>query len=97
MSPEARALLTLLNLPAVLSAEEASWLLGFRPHEIKILTRKGHLKCLGKPRRGSKRYATSYLLELKSDVAWLSRGTDVLAQHWRINNEAKHPSSDTDI
>ncbi len=89
MSPEARAFLTLLNLPAVLSAEQAGWLLGFRPHEIKILTRRGHLKSLGKPRRGSKRYATTYLLGLKNDIAWLSRSADVLAQHWRINNETQ--------
>ena len=52
MSPEARALLSLPRLPAVVAVEEAGWLLGFQPHEILILARAGHLKELGKPRRG---------------------------------------------
>jgi len=86
MSPDARALLSLARLPAVLSVEEAGWLLGLRYHEILILARSGHLKSLGKPRRGSKRFASVYLLTLADDASWLGRSTDIISRHWREMN-----------
>jgi len=83
MLPEARALLSLPRPPAVLWVEETGWLLGFQTREIHILTRSGHLKPLGKPRRGPKRFASAYLLTLADDSNWLGRSTDGIARHWR--------------
>jgi hypothetical protein len=86
MSPEARNLLSLRRLPAVLSVEEAGWFMGLQAHEVLILSRSGLLKPLGKPRRGPKRFATAALLPLAEDPTWLSRATDTIARHWREKN-----------
>jgi len=43
MNPQKLQFLNLRNLPARLTAEETSWLLGFNPHDIPILIATGLL------------------------------------------------------
>jgi hypothetical protein len=94
MSPEARALLSLPRLPAVVNVQEAAWLLGLQIHEIHLLTRSGHLKPLGRPRRGPKRFASVYIQTLAADSNWLGRSTDIIARHWRDKN---HHSKEAEV
>jgi hypothetical protein len=72
------------SLPARVNSEEASWLLGFAPHDIPVLVKAGLIKPLGRPAQSAVKYfAAVELEELKVDRKWLSRATEVVYGHWR--------------
>ena len=78
-------------LPARLDVFQAAWFLGFKPHDIPVLTGSGLLKPLGHPARNSvKHYATETLAALRHDEKWLARASDVIRDHWHQKNARKH-------
>jgi hypothetical protein len=91
MSEEQNRFLRLLGqLPARLTAEEAAWVLNCQPHDVPILVAARLLKPLGNPaQNGIKFFATSELLELVKNRAWLVKVTNAVNQHWQRKNAAK--------
>jgi len=90
MNPQREQFLNLKATPARLTAEEAAWCLGFGSHEIPILVAKGLLKPLGRPpANGVKYFAATALAELREDIKWLTRASDVIVEHWRYKNAQK--------
>jgi hypothetical protein len=74
-------------LPARLDVFETAWILGFKPHDIPVLTAAGLLKPLGNPaRNGVKHYATETLQQLRRDEKWLARASEVVRQRWQDKN-----------
>src|ERR1700690_7810 len=90
MSSQELQLLNLRNLPARLHAEEAAWLLGFKPHDIPVLVAGGLLKPLGRPpANGVKYFATVVVEEHRRDARWLAQSSDCLVKHWKTKNQNK--------
>ena len=80
-------------LPARLDVCQTAWFLGFKPHDIPVLTAAGLLKPLGRPARNCiKHYATGNLETLRGDEKWLARATDTISNHWREKNARKQAS-----
>ncbi|HVU08068.1 MAG TPA: hypothetical protein VHG89_05950 [Verrucomicrobiae bacterium] len=87
MSSQQLQFLNLRHLPARLTIEQTSWLLGFMPHDISILIAAGLLKPLGQPAPNAVKYfSTVTLCELKQDANWQSRASKEITQHWRKRN-----------
>ena len=77
-------------LPARLTVSQTAWFLGFKPHDIPVLTAAGLLKPLGHPARNCiKHYATGNLEALRGDEKWLARASDTISSHWREKNARK--------
>ena len=91
MSEEQNRFFRLLGqLPARLTAEPAAWVLNCQPHDVPILVAARLLKPLGNPaQNGIKFFATTELLELVKDRAWLVKMTNAINQHWHRQNERK--------
>jgi len=91
MSEEQHRFLRLLGqLPARLTAEQAAWVLNCQPHDVPILVAARLLKPLGNPaQNGIKFFATSELLELVKDRAWLVKMTNTIGQYWHMQNARK--------
>lgn len=90
MNQEKRDFLGLTNLPARLTPTETAWLLGFAEHDVSILTIAGLLKPLGRPPpNGSKFFATSELMTLRTDTRWLARASDAIVNHWKRKNAGR--------
>jgi hypothetical protein len=91
MKEEQHQFLRLLGqLPARLTAEQAAWVLNCQSHDLPILVAARLLKPLGNPQKnGIKFFATSELLELSKDKAWLIKVTNAVNQHWQKNNASK--------
>jgi hypothetical protein len=65
-------------------------LLNCQPHDVPIPVAARLLKPPGNPApNGIKFFATSELLELVKDRAWLAKVTNALNQHWQKRNAAK--------
>jgi len=89
-----RFLALLGQLPARLTAEQASWVLNCQVSDVRILVAVKLLKPLGNPPANSvKFFATLELLELVKDRTWLARVTNALNQHWQTKNAAKKNGS----
>ena len=81
-------------LPARLDMFQTAWFLGFKPHDIPVLTATGLLKPLGHPARNCiKHYATETLDALRRDEKWLARASDVIREHWHEKNARKRAVS----
>jgi len=95
MKEEQHQFLSLLGQPpARLTAEQAAWVLNCQTHDVPILVVARLLKPLGNPQKnGIKFFATSELLELVKDKAWLVKVTNAVNQHWHKQNAAKKESS----
>jgi hypothetical protein len=94
MNPQKLQFLNLRNLPARLTAEETSWLLGFNRHDIPILIATGLLKPLGQPVQNAVKYfATITLCELKQDAHWQFRASKEIMHHWRKRNQKRNDES----
>ena len=77
-------------LPARLDVFQTAWFLGFKPHDIPVLTATGLLKPLGHPaRNGVKHYATESLEALRRDEKWLARATEAIREYWYGRNARK--------
>ena len=83
MKEEQHQFLRLLGqLPARLTAEQAAWVLNCQTHDVPILVAARLLKPLGNPQKnGVKFFATSELLEMTRDKAWLVKVTNSVNQH----------------
>jgi hypothetical protein len=78
------------TLPGRVSAEKAAELLGFAPHDIPVLIRRGLLKPLGHPAPNApKFFAGCDILELKADRGWLDRASKAVAENWRQKNKRR--------
>ena len=90
LNNDLKAILNLARLPARLNTAQTAACLGFKPHDIPVLTARGFLKPLGHPMPNSdKYYARSRILERADDEEWLSRATAALGQHWQDKNARK--------
>jgi hypothetical protein len=82
-----------LGLAGRLPAEQVAWVLNCQPHDIPALVSARLLKPLGNPpANGIKFFATSDVLELSNDRAWLAKMTNTISQHWAAKNSQKRVS-----
>lgn len=94
MNSQRLQFLSLRNLPARLTAEEASWLLGCSSHDIPILVAAGLLKPLGQPAQNAVKYfAAVTICELKQDAHWQFRASKEIMHHWRKKNQKNKTNS----
>jgi hypothetical protein len=85
-----RFLMLLGQLPARLNAEQTAWVLNCQPHDIPGLIAVRLLKPLGNPpANGFKFFATTEVLELSKDKAWLTKMSNAIYNHWRTKNATK--------
>ncbi|HWY74603.1 MAG TPA: hypothetical protein VN281_03245 [Verrucomicrobiae bacterium] len=97
MNPDMERFLNLKDTPARLTAEQASWLLGFSPHEIPILMAKGLLKPLGHPaHNGQKFFLAATLQDLRRDEKWFTKASDAVSDYWRYKNSRKSQNAPDD-
>jgi len=96
MNDHQRHFLSLVcQAPARLNVEQTAWLLNFQPHDIPVLVSAKLLKPLGNPPpSGQKFFATSEVLGLMKDRAWLARATNAIHQHWQKKNSRRTKRSD---
>ena len=65
-------------------------MLGCQPHDIPILVLARLLRPLGNPPpNGIKFFATTDVLDLLKDRAWLTKVTNTINQHWHRQNARK--------
>lgn len=77
-----------------LNSEDTAKLLGFRAHDIPILTRAGLLKPLGRPVDSAPKYfARVQMLALATDVKWLAKASEALCENWRNKNARRRKRS----
>ena len=82
-----KSTLFLPRLPARLDVNQASEVLGFLPHEIRVLLKVGLLKPLGKPAsNGHKFFCTVEISALSENREWLDKATRAVAKHWKDRN-----------
>jgi hypothetical protein len=91
---QAKELLNLRRLPAMLTVAQTAVLLNRGEHDIPILARAGLIVPLGGVSANSVKYfATVEVLELASDRGKLDRICAVLRKYWRQKNANKHRGS----
>src|SRR5271154_6196359 len=79
--------------PARLGAEQVAWVLNCAPHDVPVLVASRLLKPLGNPApNGIKFFATSDVIEMSNDRAWLAKMTNTVTQHWQKKNAATRKS-----
>lgn len=94
LNNDLKAILNFTRLPGRLNTALTAACLGFKPHDIPVLTARGFLKPLGRPMPSSdKYYARVTVLERADDEEWLSRATAALSQHWQDKNARKSKRS----
>ena len=90
MAPDQKELLSLRMLPGRLTLEQTAWLLGFREHDVPVLTASGLLKPLGNPpSNGVKYFAASEVERFRADPAWLHRASACVYRHWQHKNGSR--------
>ncbi|SRR5258708_5818617 len=91
IAAQARELLNLRRLPAMLTAAQTAALMdGGGEHNIPVLVREGLLRPLGNPPPNAVKYfATVEVLDLAADTKRLSRIRDVIYEYWQGKNAAK--------
>lgn len=79
--------LLLRHWPALLSVDEAAWVLGVEAFYIPILVSAGLLRPAGKPvPNGRKFFPRERLLEHSKDEAWLNRAAVAMVNYNRGRN-----------
>jgi hypothetical protein len=87
ISAEAKELLNLRRLPAMLNTAQTAVLLGLAEHDIPVLVRTGLLKPLGTPPPNAvKSFSTTQVLELAGEIALLNKIRNTVYHHWRGKN-----------
>jgi len=82
-----RFLSLLGQVPARLTVEQTAWVLNCQPHDVPVLVAARLLKPLGTPQPNSVKYfATTEILEISKNPAWLSKLTVTLSRHWQKKN-----------
>lgn len=102
MNQERERFLNLREKPARVTMYEVSHILRCAVHDVRILVSRGLLKPLGHPAdNATKFFAYDTLQELKHDVKWLAKATDVIMEHWKMKNanarEEEQSPSESDI
>jgi hypothetical protein len=94
IASQARDLLNLRRLPAMLTIAQTAVLLNRGEHDIPVLVRAGLLKPLGAPPPNAvKFFATVEVLELADDRHVLDRICAVLTEYWRGKNGNRNGSN----
>jgi hypothetical protein len=78
------------RMPARLTIDQASRLLGFHADSLDHLVNIRMLDMLGGPAPGTQRmFASAYILELCDNVEWLAKATRKVRQHHSERNAQK--------
>jgi hypothetical protein len=87
ISAQARELLNLRRLPAMLNTPQTAVMLGLAEHDIPVLVRTGFLKPLGNPPPNAVKYfCTAEVLELAGESAVLNKIRRTVYEYWRGKN-----------
>ncbi len=87
ISAQAKELLNLRRLPAMLNSAQAAVLLGVAEQDIPVLARAGLLKPLGDPPPNAvKSYSAVQVLELAGEIAMLNKIRRTVYIYWRAKN-----------
>jgi hypothetical protein len=87
ISAQAKDLLNLRRLPAMLNTAQTSVLLGLAEHDIPVLIAARLLKPLGNPPANAVKYfGTTQILEMAGDSATLNKIRSTVYQYWRGKN-----------
>ena len=90
ISAQARDLLNLRRLPAMLNTAQTAVMLGLADHDIPVLVRAGLLKPLGDPPPNSvKSFGTARVLELAGELTVLNKIRNAVYAYWQGKNAAK--------
>jgi hypothetical protein len=90
ISAQAKELLNLRRLPAMLNVQQTAVLLGLAEHDIPVLVRNGLLKPLGDPPPNAVKYfASIQVLELAGELSRLGKIRNAVYDYWRGKNAAK--------
>jgi hypothetical protein len=90
ISAQARELLNLRRLPAMLNVQQTAVLLGLAEHDIPVLINAGLLKPLGDPPPNAVKYfASIQVLELAGELSRLCKMRNTVYEYWRGKNAAK--------
>lgn len=90
ISAQARELLNLRRLPAMLNTAQTAVLLGLAEHDIPVLVRNGLLEPLGDPPPNAvKSFSTVQVLELAGESAILDKIRRTVYEYWRKKNADK--------
>jgi hypothetical protein len=81
--------LEVLRLPARLTVEEVSVLLGFHVDSVNFLVDEGMLEVLGEKEGVQRMFAASYVDSLRRDIKWLAKATNRVRLHHRARNAAQ--------
>ena len=88
---QARDLLNLRRLPAMLNMQQAAVILGVGEHDMPALIRAGLLEPLGQPPCNAVKYfAGIQILEMAGDPAFLGKMRNALYGYWHGRNGTKH-------
>src|ERR1017187_976548 len=87
ISAQARELLNLRRLPAMLNTPQTAVLLGLGEHDIPVLIAAGLLNPLGNPPNNAVKYfSTVEVLEMAGESAVLNKIRSTVYQYWRGKN-----------
>jgi hypothetical protein len=87
---QARELLNLRRLPAMLNVQQTAVMLGLAEHDIPVLVGAGLLKPLGNPPPNAvKHFAAVEVMELAGEIARLNKIRNAVYEYWRGKNAAK--------
>jgi hypothetical protein len=90
ISSQARELLNLRRLPAMLNMAQTAAMLGLAEHDIPVLVRAGLLKPLGNPPPNAvKSFATVQVMELAGEIASLNKIRNTVYEYWRDKNASR--------
>lgn len=87
ISAQAKELLNLRRLPAMLNTPQTAVLLGLGEHDIPVLIAAGLLKPLGNPPTNAVKYfGTVEVMEMAGEIAVLNKIRSTVYQYWRGKN-----------
>jgi hypothetical protein len=87
ISAQARDLLNLRRLPAMLNSAQTAVMLGVAEHDIPLLVRTGLVEPLGEmPPNAVKYFCTQSILEMAGEAAVLNKIRDTIYQYWKGKN-----------
>jgi hypothetical protein len=87
ISSQARELLNLRRLPAILNSAQTAVLLGLADHDIPVLVRAGFLQPLGDPPPNAvKSFSTAHVLALAGEIDALDKIRRTVYEYWRSKN-----------
>jgi len=90
ISAQAKELLNLRRLPAMLNIQQTAVLLGLAEHDVPVLIGVGLLKPLGDPLPNAVKYfASIQVLELAGEFSRLCKIRNAVYEYWRGKNAAK--------